>query len=415
MGAHITCGIDWSERHHDIALVDQDGTLIAKRRIEESVEGFTELLEMLAAAGNSPQTPIPIAIETPRGLLVAALRAAGHTIYSVNPLAVARYRERASFSGKKSDHADAMVLANILRTDAHLHRPLPADTELARSIGVLARACQDATWRRTRASNELRSLLREYHPGFLQAFAGRTANLTGPVARAVLAIVPTPAAAARVTRTRLAAAVRRAGRVRGVEELVEELHAALRAPQLRQDPLVEDAMGAQALRLLATLDVECASVESLAEATMTAFRQHPDHAIITSFPGLADVTGARVLGEIGDDRARFADARRLKAFAGSAPVTRASGRSISITHRRVKNARLAAVGFVWSFAALTSSPGARAHYDRRRQRGDGHAAATRNLFNRMLGCLHHCLQTRTTYDETAAFIPPTGLPEPAAA
>jgi transposase len=80
------------------------------------------------------------------------------------------------------------------------------------------------------------------------------------------------------------------------------------------------------LRLLATLDVECASVEALAEATMTAFRQHPDHAIITSFPGLADVTGARVLGEIGDDRARFADARRLKAFAGSAPVTRASGR-----------------------------------------------------------------------------------------
>jgi transposase len=235
LGARITCGIDWSERHHDIALVDQDGALVAKRRIEESVEGFTELLDMLTAASTSPDELIPIAIETPRGLLVAALRAAGHTVYSVNPLAVARYRERASFSGKKSDHADAMVLANILRTDAHLHRPLPADTELARSIGVLARACQDASWRRTRASNELRSLLREYYPGFLAAFAGRTANLTSPVARAVLAIVPTPAAAAKVTRARLAAAVRRAGRVRGVDELVQDLHAALRAPQLRQD------------------------------------------------------------------------------------------------------------------------------------------------------------------------------------
>jgi transposase len=285
----------------------------------------------------------------------------------------------------------------------HLHRPLPADTELARSIAVLARASQDATWRRTRASNELRSLLREYYPAFLQAVAGRTGNLTNLVARAVLAAVPTPAAAATVTKAKLTAAVRRAGRVRGIETLVDELHAALRCPQLRQDRLVEEAMGAQALRLLASLDVECVSVEQLAEATMEAFRRHPDHAIITSFPGLADLTGARVLGELGDDRARFADARSVKAFAGSAPVTRASGRSVVITHRRVKNFRLAAVGFTWSFAALTCSTGGRAHYDRRRTAGDSHAAASRHLFNRMLGCLYHCLQTNTRYDETSAF------------
>lgn len=399
----VTCGIDWSERHHDVALVDQDGRLVAKRRIAESPDGFAELLRMLADAGDSDQQPIPVAIETPRGLLVAALRASGRPVYPINPLSVARYRERHSASGKKSDHADAMVLANILRTDAHAHRPLPADSELARSIAVLARACQDATWRRSRAANELRSLLREYYPGFLHAVAGRTNNLTSPVARAVLAVAPTPAAAARVTRARLEAAVRRAGRVRGVDDLVNELHAALRRPQLRQDPLVEEAVGAQALRLLATLDTECASVDQLAAATLEAFRQHPDYAIITSFPGLADLSGARVLAEIGDDRARFTDARALKAFAGSAPVTRASGRSRLVTHRRVKNARLSAVGFTWSFAALTGSPGARAHYDRRRAAGDGHAAATRHLFNRLLGCLYHCLQTRTPYDENAAF------------
>lgn len=116
----ITCGIDWAEKHRDIALIDENGTLIAKRRISETVDGFNELLPMLAEAGDSPQTPIPIAIETPRGLLVAALRAAGRKIYPINPMAVARYRERHSASGKKSDHADAMVLANILRTDAHV-------------------------------------------------------------------------------------------------------------------------------------------------------------------------------------------------------------------------------------------------------------------------------------------------------
>ena len=85
-------------------------------------------------------------------------------------------------------------------------------------------------------------------------------------------------------------------------------------------------------------------VEDLGQAAAESFQQHPDHAIITSFPGLADSTGARVLAELGDDRARFSDARALKAYAGSAPVTRASGRSICITHRRIKNNRLAAAG-----------------------------------------------------------------------
>jgi transposase len=116
-----------------------------------------------------------------------------------------------------------------------------------------------------------------------------------------------------------------------------------------------------------------------------------------------------VLAEIGDDRARFADARSVKAFAGSAPVARASGRSISITHRKVKNFRLSAVGFTWTLAALTVSPGARAHYDRRRAAGDRHAAASRHLFNRFLGCLHHCLQTNTFYDESSAFTTTTTI------
>ena len=152
------------------------GKLVAKRRIADSAAGFAELTAMLAEAGDSEEAPIPVAIETSRGLLVAALRATGRPVYPINPMAVARYRERHSVSRKKSDHVDAMTLANILRTDAHMHRPLPADTELARAIAVLARAHQDATWRRTRAGNELRSLLREYHPGFLAAFAGGSAT-----------------------------------------------------------------------------------------------------------------------------------------------------------------------------------------------------------------------------------------------
>ncbi|WP_237720531.1 MULTISPECIES: IS110 family transposase [Rhodococcus] len=114
---------------------------------------------------------------------------------------------------------------------------------------------------------------------------------------------------------------------------------------------METALGRQASALLATLNIECVNADNLNEAATEAFRQHPDHRIVTSFPGLGGHR-ARVLAEIGDDRGRFADARGLKAFAGSAPVTRASGRSTCVTHRHVKNNRLAAVGFVWVFAAI---------------------------------------------------------------
>lgn len=400
----VYCGIDWAEYHHDVALVDQDGQLIAKRRIGETGSGWDELLAMLAEAGDSADDPIPVAIETPRGLLVAALRATGRPVYSINPLAVARYRERHVLSRRKSDHADAKVLAHILRTDAAMHRPLPQDTELARAITVLARAHQDATWRRTKASNQLRSTLREYYPAFLDAFSAKPGCLASRDARAILAIAPTPTAAATLTRTEIAEALRAAGRQRRVNNLAGELYDVLRRPQLRQPPLIEQAMGVHTLTLLATLDAECRNVNQLDEATAQAFATHPDHKIITSFPGLGDLVGARVLAELGDDRHRFTDARAVKAYAGCAPVTRASGRTTCITHRRIKNDRLAAAGWIWAFSANTHSPAARHHYHQRREvHDDRHPAALRHLFNRLLGCLFHCLQTGQTYDENKAF------------
>jgi transposase len=181
--------------------------------------------------------------------------------------------------------------------------------------------------------------------------------------------------------TRIAAALRRAGRSRTIERAAAVIKSDLRKPQLRQPVLVENTMGVQVLALLAALDTACSSVEDLGRAAAESFQKHPDYAIITSFPGLADSTGARVLAEIGDDRARFVDARALKAYAGSAPLTRASGRSISITHRRIKNDRLAAAGWIWAFGA----------------------AAQRHLFNRLIGQLYHCLRHRQSFEERKAF------------
>jgi transposase len=401
----VFCGIDWASDHHDVALVDHHGALLAKARIGDDAAGLAGLLNLLAEHGDAPQAPIPVAIETGRGLLVAALRATGRRVYAINPLAASRYRDRGAVSRKKSDHLDAMVLANILRTDAAAHRALPADSELAQAVAILARAQQDAVWDRTQAGNKLRSHLREYYPGFLAAF-DEPAKYTGPIARTVLAAAPTPVLAAKLTRAKLCTLLRAAGRTRGIDAEAERIRTALRAPQMRQPPLVEHAMGQRTLALLRQLDAACESADQLEQSTTDAFERHPDAAIITSFPGLGLLLGARVLAELGDDRARFADARALKAYAGSAPITRASGKKSSVTVRRIKNDRLASVGYRWSFCALTASAGARAHYDRRRQAGDRNAAALRNLNNRFLGCLHHCLQHRIPYDETTAFPTP---------
>ena len=390
----VFCGIDWAEDHHDIALAGRDGQLLARRRISDDAAGLATLLDLLAGHGDSAEEPIPVAIETPRGLLTACLRATGRPVYPVNPMAVARYRDRHSVAGRKSDHGDAVVLANILRTDAHAHRPLPADTELAQAIAVLARAQQDAVWSRTAAHNKLRSHLREYYPGFLAAFAESRGGITRPEARAILAAAPTPATGAALTLSQLRSLLRKAGRSRGIDTEAARLREAFRAPQMRQLPLVEQAMGRQALALLGQLAAACAAAGDLEQAVIESFNQHPDAGIITSFPGLGPIAGARVLAETGDDRSRFADAKGLKAYAGAAPITRASGKTTAVLHRRVKNQRLAAAGYIWAFAALTASPGARAHYDRRKTNGDRHAAAQRNLFARLIGCLHHCLATR---------------------
>lgn len=209
-----------------------------------------------------------------------------------------------------------------------------------------------------------------------------------------------------MNRKRLCTALKRAGRVRGIEAEAERWLEILHRPQAHHPKLVEDALGQQMLGLLRQLDVACHTVDELSEATEKAFRQHPDAEVILSFPGLGAQLGARILAEIGDDRSRFDDARGLKAYAGAAPITRASGKHHYVGRRRIKNNRLHDAGFLWAFSALTASGGANAHYRRRRARGDFHPAALRHLFNRMLGQLHHCLQTRTLFDETAAFPTP---------
>ena len=397
----IYCGIDWSERHHDVAVVDRAGVLLGRRRITDDLAGFTDLTALLAEHTGDEFTAVDVAIETDRGLLVAALRAAGHRVYAINPKAVDRYRDRHAVSGAKSDPGDALVLAHLLRTDRDQHRPLAADTELGQAVSVLARAHQDMVWARQQDTNRLRSLLREFFPAALTAFA----DLTTKTALTVLAAAPTPAAAAALTRANLIALLHAAGRgtrPADAARLVE----VFAQPQLHQPPAVEDAMGEAVRAIVRTVAATSESIKDLEKALNASFEQHPDAEILDSLPGLGLVLGARVLSEFGDDPNRFTHAASRRAYAGTAPITRASGRHRAVLARHIRNRRLADACYLWAFAALTKSAGARAFYDRRRAAGDHHNAALRRLGSKLIGQLHHCLHQRQPYNELLAWTQP---------
>ena len=394
----IFVGVDWAEAHHDVFVGDEDGKRLAGGRLPEGVEGIARFHEMVGFHAEEPEQVV-IGIETDRGLFVGALVAAGYQVFAVNPMSTSRYRDRHSTSGAKSDPGDAKVLADMVRTDRHNHRPVAGDSELAEAIKVLARAHQTMIWSRTRQSNVLRSTLREFYPAALIAFD----DLTSDGALEVLRVAPTPTLGAGLSRSKIAAALRRGGRQRRVDQRAQEIHEALRAPQLEGPALVATAMGSSVSATVAVIATMNVQVDELAQELDAYFEQHPDAEVVRSLPGLGTILSARVLGEFGDEPNRYATAKCRKNYAGTSPITRASGTKRIVLARYARNMRLADAIYHWAFASLTASPGARAYYDYRREAGDTHHAALRHVGNRLVGILHGCLVSQTAYDENIAW------------
>lgn len=395
----IFVGVDWAEAHNDVLVMDEAGMVLGRGRFASGVAGLAQLHALVADHAAEPDEVI-VGIEIDRGLVVDSLVGAGYRVYAINPLAASRYRDRHTTSRAKSDAADAKLLADLVRTDHHNHRPLAGDSDEASAIRVLARAHQGLVWTRQRQANGLRSALRDYFPAALAAFG---TDLASPDALAVLAIAPTPEAARALSRAKIAAALRRAGRQRNLERRAAEIQQALRSEQPETADVVANAFGAAAGARVAVLRSLNAQIAALEQQLDEHLDRHPDAEILRSLAGLGSVLGARVLGEFGDDPNRFADARGRKAYAGTAPITRASGRSLIVLARVARNRRLADACERWAFCSLSSSPGARRYYDALRARGKTHHQATRQLANRWVGILHACLERREAYREQIAW------------
>ena len=162
-------------------------------------------------------------------------------------------------------------------------------------------------------------------------------------------------------------------------------------------------MGASVKASVTVISTMSTEIANLAEALEAGFEQHPAAKVVRSLPGLGTILGARVLGEFGDEPNRYVTPKSRKNYAGTSPITRASGTKKTVLARHVRNRRLADAIYLWAFASISASPGARAYYDARRAAGDGHHQALRALGNRLVGIMHGCLAHHATYDETIAW------------
>jgi Transposase/Transposase IS116/IS110/IS902 family len=398
-------GDDWADDHHHVVVQDADGQVLGRRLLAEGAAGIGLFHDLAAwcAGQDADLDParVVVVIETERGPWVRALAAAGYRVYPVNPKQAARHKESVAVPGKKDDFFDAFCLAGMGRTRRRQLRELAADSDLAEAVKIAARAHQKLVAERTRHVLRMRAGLREYFPAALDAYSGL--GLSGRDTLELLARAPDPASAARLTAGQITAALKRAGRRGDLPARARDIQAALRAPQLAQPAVITEAHAAAARAQAAVIGVLNEQVTIMEAKVGELFLRHPDAGTCLSQPGIGVITGARILGEFGDAPGRYASAKARKNYAGTSPLTIASGSKKTAHARWIRNKQLIDALRAQAFAALRASPGARGYYDQQRAAGAGHDEALRRLANRLTGILHGCLKTGHDYDEDIAW------------
>ena len=383
--------------------------MLAKRRLPEGVAGMARLHELVGQhlGEDADDAEVVVGIETDRGPWVAALVAAGYTVFAVNPLQASRYRERHGVSGAKSDGGDAHMLADMVRTDSHQLRavagrqrgggghqgagPHAQDADLGADPAGAAAAAPAAGVLPRRAGG-LRGPGRPRHPGAAGQGPG-----PGPGREA------DPRAGQRRAQARPPPRTSRTRPPRSWPRCAASSWASRAA--------VTAAYAATVRSLIAVITALNEQVKTLQGQVEEDFGRHPDAEIYRSQPGMGAILGARVLGEFGDDPHRYADGKARRNYAATSPITRASGKKKVVAARFIHNDRLVDALNAQAFASLNASPGARALYDELRARGIEHNDALRRLANRLVGILHGCLKTRTLYDEATAWGHRQNLPQ----
>jgi len=384
-------GIDWARAEHRCALIDEEGTVQAEWAAVHDGPGLRALVVRLGEEGG-PEAVL-VAVETGAPLLLDQLLGAGFTVYAINPKQADRFRDRLTAAGAKDDRRDALVLAGAIRTDRQYLRPITQDSETCEEIRLRDRSRSRKIADRTRLSNQLREALLRYFPAIL----GLKRDMYDPFFLSLLEAYPDPASASRSRAPRLQRLIKD-HRLRAIT--AEDLQQRFRAPRPIVPDYVGDACRDEVLEIVARLRL-LNTIIAEAEAKLDELTQrHPDYELLMSLPGIGDRLAVRVVAELGDSRDRYPHHSVLQATAGTAPVTRRSGKSVfSVRMRKGCNRTLQAALFLMARCSVRGSKWASAYYEHQRAQGRRHPAAVRSLSNKWAKILWAVLSTRQPYDE----------------
>jgi transposase len=397
-------GIDWGFGAHQVCVLDHDGRVLQERNIEHTGSAIVELLDWLAALSGDHPEGAAVAIELPRGALVESLVERGFSVFFINPKQLDRFRDRHTVAGAKDDRRDAWVLADSLRTDESCFRRVRIDDPRIIQIRELSRMDEDLGQEASRLANRLRDQLHRFYPQLLRL----SPAADEPWLWSLVELAPTPAQGVRLPPKRVEKLLHE-HRIRRFK--AGEVVAELRAPALRVAPgtieaaAVHIAMLVPRLRLVHAQRAECAHrIDALLDSLETDRGQNVEHhdvEILRSLPGVGRVVAATVLAEAFQPLVER-DYHALRTFAGSAPVTRQSGKRRCVSMRRGCNVRLRYAVYHWSRAAAQHDPRAREIYTALRARGHTHGRALRQLGDRLLAILVAMLESGTLYDPNRA-------------
>jgi len=381
--------LDWARAHHDVVIIDRLGQIKEALRFEHTAEGWASLRSLLV------QYPkVPMAVETSHGTVVEQLFATGVVVYPVNPKTANRYRERHAPADVKDDQRDAWSLADALRLDGHVWRALAVQDPIVAELQLLCRDEIALIQQRTALINQLKQALHEYYPAALEAFD----DWVSRNAWDFVVAFPTPALLHQAGRRRWEKFLHlhKLWRPTTAEHRLEIFARAEALSGTLPTVAAKSLLAVSLARVLKTLETQ---LEDYRLRIAAVFDSHPDHDLFGSLPGTGPKLAPRLLGEVGDDRTRFPDARGLQCIAGTAPVTKQSGKLCYQLMRHACNDTLRATVHLWADLSRTRCVWAEAYYQAHRKKGQSHACALRCLGQRWLKILWKMWQTRTRYDE----------------
>jgi transposase len=384
-------GVDWATRTHAVCVVDPHGAIRARFEVPNTGKSYAGLCKRLARLGVAG-----VAIERPDGPLVEAMLEAGLQVVVVTPRQVKALRSRYRASGAKSDAADALVLADVLRTDGHRLAPLTPDSDPTKVLRALTRTRKDLQEARVALVNQLTSQLERRFPGAIGLFA----ELHTPVAVAFLRRYPTSHAAATLTQARLAAFLRRLhypGRT-PVKVLLGRIQT---APESGISPAEAAGRAVCVHALLEAIQATAGQERELEAEIIERLELHADQHIFTSLPRAGrGVRAAALLAELGDVRARFPDNDCLAALGGAAPVTITSGKRRAVKFRWACDKKLRAALIDFADDSRHASPWAATIYAQALARTGRHPHAVRILARAWIRVIWRIWQDGVAYDPT---------------